>query len=73
MATTKQDLAKYVMDYAVSKQLRAGWGRISECYSLGELAQQITEMGCKTKAEALNWARGVVKYSHAVERDIQGA
>lgn len=61
-------LAKHVLEYANSRQLRRGWGAISECYSLQEMIQALKLAGARTKSDALAWARSVVKITREVDR-----
>jgi hypothetical protein len=58
---TTLHIAEHVMKYATERQLRGGWGAISECFSLQELAEVFAIRGVRTNSAGLNYAREMVK------------
>lgn len=66
-------VASYVLDYANSKQLRRGWGHISECWSQADLTAQFMEHKITTKAADLEWARFRVTTLRSMEAEVRAA
>lgn len=66
-------VASYVLDYANSKQLRRGWGHISECWSQADLTAQFMEHKITTKSAGLEWARFRVTTLREAEREVRAA
>lgn len=73
MTKKAEAAAEHVLAYAQSKQLRGGWGAISECYSKDELYERLCTLGIESKTEALAWARGVVKLTREQEAEVKAA
>lgn len=68
-----EEVARHVMDYANSKQLRRGWGHISECWTVADLKVQFLEHNIMTKSAGLEWARFRVTTLRSMEAEVRAA
>lgn len=58
-----------VKAYALANYNKDGWDYVVECWSDGEIAEQI--QSCKTEKEAISRMRKIVKMQDEYRSDIQ--